>query len=192
MIVCRRPWTIFDVDLMGLGALGAIVAAFWWLVLNPWQQTWNRYRDLSARRAMLEARLENQQRELERFEAGVAQIQAAVTAQAAQAPRAGAIAGLLRQLTNLAEQSHLELLSVTPHSTTHEGKYLVNEIEVAARGRSRDFIDYLDRLAQTMPGQTLVSCSITRSVGSTEPLCELVWALRLYLLPDRAVTRTGG
>ncbi|MEW6200131.1 MAG: type 4a pilus biogenesis protein PilO [Planctomycetota bacterium] len=192
MIVCRRPYTLYDVDLIGLAALAAIGAAAWFLVVAPWGDTWNRYRGLLTRRAAVETQLQHDLADLQRFEADLARIQRAAAEQTGRVPTAASVAQLLRQVTDLAQGAELELLSVAPQAMQRDGPYLVHEIQLAGRGRSRDFFLYLDRLAREIPYQSLQNCSISRAATSAEPTCDLAWSLRLYLLPEAPAPATGG
>lgn len=192
MIVCRRPCTLYDVDLIGLAALAAIGAAAWFFVVAPWGDTWTRYRELAARRTAVETQLQRDLDDLQRFEADLARIQRAGADQAGRAPTAASVSQLLRQVTDLAQVAGLELLSVAPQAMQRDGPYLVHEIQLAGRGRSRDFFLYLDRLAREIPYQSLQNCSISRAATSAEPICDLAWSIRLYLLPEAPAPATGG
>lgn len=192
MIVCRRPVAIHDVDLIGAAALAVVGLAAWWLVVAPWQQTWAAYRDTAARRGTAELRLREEAAELERFERGLAQLDAAVAAQVEQIPRAAAVSRLLRNMTDIAQDARLEILSVAPQPAQRDGDHLVCDIDVAGRGRSHDFLVFLDRLAQENACQSLKCFSIVRPASAADAVCELTWALRLYLLPDEEADRSGG
>jgi len=192
MIVCRRPCTLYDVDLIGLAAVAAIGAAAWVFVAAPWGDTWTRYRELVARRTAVETQLQRDLDDLQRFETDLARIQRAGADQASRAPTAASVSQLLRQVTDLARVARLELLSVAPQAMQRDGPYLVHEIQLAGRGRSRDFFLYLDRLAREIPYQSLQNCSISRAATSAEPTCDLAWSIRLYLLPEAPAPATGG
>jgi Tfp pilus assembly protein PilO len=183
VIVCKRPVVLHDVDVFGLIALTAIGLATWWFVARPWEQTWRDYRALAAQRRVVETRLQTELRELERFERGLNELRTAVATQAQLAPQATSISHVLREMTELARASNLEILSVVPQAAEREGAYLVNEIHVMARGQSTDFIRFLDQLALTNPYQSLTDCRILRPAKNMRPTCELSWSLRLYLLP---------
>ena len=51
MIVCKKPCTLYDVDLLGAAGVLALGLAAWWLVVAPWQQMWHDYQALSTARA---------------------------------------------------------------------------------------------------------------------------------------------
>lgn len=193
MIVSRKLRTFYDVDLLGAGGLALLGLTTWWLVLAPWQQMWHDYCRLVAARATAEARLHGDILELERFEQGLAELGDVVASEICRVPRADSLSQLLHKMTDVAADAQLELLSVTPQPATTDGAHLVaSDIHVASRGRSHDFIRFLDQFAQANPYQSVYSWSITRPVGGQQPICELSWSVRLYLLPAAALDRSGG
>lgn len=198
MIVCKKPCTLYDVDLIGLVGLAALGLAAWWLVLAPWQTTWNRYRELAVKHLAAESKLQQEVLELKQFQERLAQIEGTVTSQAEEVPHAAWLSRLLRKMTDLAKEAELEVHSVAPQPAIREGEYLVNDIQLTGRGRSHGLIRFLDQLARENPYQSLRYCSITHSAGESDPTCELSLTVRLYLLPlDRpgpvkGQDRTGG
>jgi Tfp pilus assembly protein PilO len=153
---------------------------------------WHDYRRLVADRNGAERKLRDEVAELERFERGLTQLEEAVTAEAAKVPRIDAYSPLLRSLTDAATAAQLELLNVSPQPTTANGAYLVSDIRLGGRGRSQDFIRFLDRLARENPYQSLQTSSITHPAQSTQATCDLTWTVRPYLLPAAGTTPTGG
>ncbi len=197
MIVCRRPLALYDVDLLGAAGLLLLGAAGWWAVFAPWQRTWHECRTLGAERRAAEIRLQQELTELERFEKGRAWLASKVAAQAERVPGPAALPTLLQQMTELAHDAHLELVSVKPQTAAREGAYLVSDVQFAGRGQSRDFIRFLDRLAQQNPYQCVRTCAVRRPAQTAEPHpCELDWSVRLFLLPagsaeQRSAAPTG-
>ncbi len=183
MIVCKKPFTIHDVDLMGLGVLLTLAAAAWPFVIAPYHDMWTNYNTLSAQRSAVESELGRDIEELRRFEQRLGELKDVITAETGAVPTTTALSRLLREMTAIAEESNLDIISVVPQPAVSGGAYLVSDIRVGARGASRDFVRFLDRLAQENPRQSLQACSITRAPGDDQPTCDLNWTLRLYLLP---------
>jgi Tfp pilus assembly protein PilO len=177
-----------------LGGVGLVVLglAAWWVVFAPWRQMWHDYRRLVADRNYAESKLRDEAAELERFEHGLTQLEELVTSVAAEVPHSDAYSHLLRSLTDAATATQLELLNVSPQPTRANGAYLVSDIRLGGRGRSQDFIRFLDRLARENPYQSLQTCSITHPAQNAQATCELAWTVRLYLLPAAGTTPTGG
>lgn len=191
MIVARKPWIIYDVDLVGAAAVVALAVAAWWFAVLPWQKTWARSRELAAQHATLQAGLRNDVTELEQFQQQLSELEHTVNEEAAEVPRADSVSELLRRMTDLARDADLELINVAPRPATTDGAYLVSDIEVTGRGRSHDFIRFLDQLALGNPYQALRSCTITRPASADRPTCELAWTVRLYVLPSVAGANGG-
>jgi Tfp pilus assembly protein PilO len=191
VIVCKKPCTLYDADLLGGAGLLVLALAAWFVVLAPWQRMWHDYRRLVAARSAAESQLRDQVQDVERFEQGLAQLEEVVASEAAKAPRVDALSRLLQGVTDAALSSQLELLSVSPQPTVASGAYLVSDVRLGGRGSSRDFVRFLDRLARENPHQSLEACSITRSPQSADARCDLTWSLRLYLLPAEAPPAKG-
>lgn len=192
MIVCRRPFVLYDVDLIGLGVIASLLVGAWFVVGRPWQATWSEYRVLATQRNTIEANLQRDMRELERFEIGLAQLRQRVDAKLADVPRPTSVPALLRKMTDLARAANLELLSVAPAPAKEQDAYLVSDVNVVGRGRSLDFIRFLDLLAQENPYQCLKTCRLSRPPVSSSPTCEISWTMRLYLLPRAESVQDGG
>ncbi len=195
MIVCRKPCTLYDFDLLGVAGVVVIALAAWWAVMVPWRHMYSDYQRLVVARDNTEQALQQEVAALDRFEQGLAQLEDAVASETDDVPRSTAHAQLLQHMTDAALGAHLELLNVSPQPAVVRGPYLVSDVKLGGRGRSQDFIRFLDRLAQENPYQTLQTCSLTRAAQPGPPqaaLCELSWTVRLYLLPDRAGAAPGG
>ena len=59
MIICRKPWTIYDVDAVGAAGVVVFVLAAAWLVVGPWQRTWDSYRRLTGARTAVVCHIGN-------------------------------------------------------------------------------------------------------------------------------------
>ena len=192
MIICHRPWKIYDVDAVGAAGVLVFVLAAIWLVLGPWQRTWNSYRRLADERMAVGAKLRDDGAKREQGDQGTKDREQTGGDQLARAPNADSYSRLLSRITDVAKECQLELLSVAPQPATASGAYLVSDVQIGGRGRSRDFILFLDRLAQENPYQSLWACSLSRVPTATEPLCDLAWTIRMYLLPAANDGRAGG
>ena len=182
MILCRRPFLIYHVDALGgLGVLGLVLAG-WWLAVVPWRQTCAGYRELGERCASLESDLQAQSERLDQVQQDLSWLEGVVQAQAVEVP-APILSRACCEMTDVAKEVQIELLSVAPQPAVSEGAYLVSEIQLAGRGRSRDFIRFLDRLAQRNPFQALTNCAVRRTATAADQACEISWTVRLYMLP---------
>jgi hypothetical protein len=186
MIVSRRPWTLYDVDLLGAGGMLALALLAWWLVAAPWQAMWRDYRALAAARTAAQTRLQQAGLELRGYEERLAELAQTVTTQTRAVPAADELSRQLRRMTDTAGATQLAVLSVTPQPAALDGAYWVSDVQFGGRGQSQDFIRFLDRLAQENPYQALRTCSITHNGAADQPLCDLNWTVRMYLVPRTA------
>lgn len=180
----RRLPDISHVDLIGAAVLLLMFLAGWWLVLAPWQATWREYRQLSALRSKAETELRRDMIELSRFTEDLAWLENVIAGESREVPRAGALPELLQAMTQVAEQAEVELLTVAPQPGEMEGDYWVTDIRLVGRAESRAFIRFLDQLAEQNPYQALRACSIRRPADDEEPVCNVAWTVRFYMLPD--------
>jgi len=190
MIICRRPITVYDVDLAGFFSLGVIAALAYYLVAMPLQDRFGEYRTLSARQLTVEAMARQTGNRVRAVEAEVAQLNTTVAELIEQAPQTDSLPRFLNRATDLAERARLEVSQVVPQATRNEGEYIVADVQMSGRGRSIDFIKFLDTLAREDRYHTLQQFSITRSNDGQDERCALSWTLRLYMLP--AEPRSGG
>jgi len=192
MIVCKKPCTVYDVDLAGLSALTVLGLLTYFAVVVPMRMHWNSYRDLSARQHSSETAVRQTGNQLRRVEADVTRLQAAIVTLARQAPQPGSLPQFLSRATVLAEGTQLEVFQVIPHATRAVDECLVADIEMSGRGHSLDFIRFLDALARENPYQSLRQFSITRREQSDDGLCDLSWTIRLHMLPLDFAGHTEG
>jgi Tfp pilus assembly protein PilO len=183
VIIARRPFTILDVDLLGLIALGVLILAGIWVFALPWQRTWDQYWAAAADRVATEQGIRDYAAKLERYRQELDHLQGIVDDQAQTCPDAGRFTDLLEEIAAIAEQSGIQLVSVTPKPGVPAGSYLASDVEIGGLGTSHDFVRFLDRLAQANPYQTLHRCAIRRAPLSDEPRCAVNWTMRLYTLP---------
>lgn len=192
MILCHKPRPIYDVDLLGAVGVALLAAAGWLFVAVPWERTWRDYHALSTRYAARERARQRDVAELEDFQRKLTQLSRTVAEQVNDIPGVDAMPRLLREMTDLAKQAQVDLLSVAPQAATPDGAYLVSDIQVAGRGRSLDFVRFVDALAQQNPYYTLRAFSIGRAAAGPQPTCELAWTIRLYLWPAAGKPESGG
>jgi len=190
MIVCRRPFRLYDVDILGLAGVAALAGLAIWLLVFPWQETWEGYQGLASKRTVARQQLDSAILQLESYERGVAELERVLAAQIEVAPSASVFSAMLQKMTDVAQGSHLVITSVTPEPMKPQGDYLVSDVEVRGRGRSADFVRFLDELAQKNPYQALVACSIEKRKNNPDGLCDVSWTVRLYFLPE-TIARGG-
>lgn len=194
MILLRKPLTIYDVDLIGVLVLVALVGG-----ACGWPLT--QLRAHRAAQAQLHVRLGNAQAAVHAAESNLAQVQtdldrmeAQVNGLIAEAPRVNDVAGALQRLTAAAKTANLTITQLTPRPIAAEDSYLVNDVDMVGSGSSRAFLAFLDQLARSAPYQSLEGFTVHRDSTSDNGDVRLTWTMRLYLLPDvlPSVASTNG
>lgn len=191
MIICKHPVRLYDVDVLGLLGVVILTGLAGWLLVFPWQETWEGYQGLAAKRALARQQLDNTIVQLETYEQGVAELEEVLAAQIEVAPSAGVFSKMLQKMTDVAQAANLEIVSVAPQPMKPLGDYLISDVEVRGRGQSTDFVRFLDQLAQENPYQALNACSIEKRKSNPEGLCDVSWTVRLYFLPDPVAKKRG-
>jgi hypothetical protein len=194
MIVARKPCTLYDVDVIGVTILTVIALAACFGVILPTGSNASAYRDVSARIVSANAvgdetgeRLRNVMREIKMLQAGVAEHLDA-------APKPGALTPFLQRVASLAVQCELRLAQVLPQPMKQADGYLTCDVSFSGQGRCLAFARLLDELSADNPYFSLQDFSIKASRNAAQPVCELSWTLRLYMLEDEAppVQPAGG
>lgn len=183
MMLCRRPWRVYDVDAAGLAGLVVLAALGVWRVPAEWNRVTQEYRQRGAQYLRLEAQLKAELPAVADREARLAEAIEALRARQAGVPTTHALPALLKDLTEVVRTAGLDLVRFTPQPVSREGAYDTCEIDFAARGSVVALIRFLDLLAQRHACHELRGCAVTRGAGDA---CDLTWRLRIHLLPPPA------
>ena len=190
MIVCRKPFTIFDVDVIGVAALVVLALAACFGVLVPASANATEYRALSARLVAADGRLEQTNQQLRRINSEIAALESGVAERTRAAPGADAPTPFLQRVAALAEQWNVQLVQVLPQPTRAADGYLFTDVRFSGRGTSLSFAGLLDQLARENPYHALQDFAITRSADPGDTRCALSWTLRLHMLEDDSAGHT--
>lgn len=188
MIVCKRPFCIHDIDVVGAGVLGVLVAATWFLAVQPWRATWHEYATLRQQHDEVQTQLQSEIKEVDRYDAGLATLRDEIRDATRNAPTVTDMSQLLRRMTDRARAANVDIRSVVPEPATRSGDYVITDIRVKARGTSRDFVRFLDGFAAENTYHQLRHCALQRSLKSLDENCEIDAALRFFLLPTVSST----
>ena len=192
MIVGRKPFSAHSIDLAGLAALIALGSAAYYLGIGPSRAARAAHTAMLAEIGMSEGRLHEMRAELGEVVGDVDRFAAKLASLAGEAPDAGALPSHLGHLSDLAERFDLRLDKVTPRPTESAGQHLRSDIEMVARGRSVDFIHFVNALVRENPYQSVPALSIKQVGGSDDELCTLSWTVRLYMFPGGWIADRGG
>jgi hypothetical protein len=190
MIVCRKPCTVYDVDVIGVVALLIIGAAACVGVIAPANANASERRDVTAMIATANVKSEETNSRLRSLNTEIKTLFAGVTQHAELAPRPGALTPLLHRVATLADEYDLQITQVLPQATHEVDGYLQADVWLSARGFSPDFLRLLDRLSRESPYCALRDFSIKRIGNSADQRCQLSWTIRLHMLVSEATGST--
>ena len=182
MIVCRKPVTLYDVDVVGLAILAALGAMAYFCVIRPVSANTQEHATLAVGISAAQAGTEQTSERIRAVNREIELLRNGVEQRVHAAPKPGALTPFLQRVANLALQCDLEILQVVPSSVQQSEGYLVNDIAFTGRGRSLDFARLLESLAWENPHFSLQDFSIRSGPGGAGSKCELAWTLRLYML----------
>lgn len=190
MIVCRRPCTIYDVDVIGVVSLLMIGAAAWVGVIGPADANASERRGVTAMIAAANVKSEETNSRLRGLNTEIKTLFAGVAQHAELAPRAGALTPLLHRVATLADQNDLQITQVLPQATQEVDGYLQADVWMSARGFALDFLRLLDQLSRESPYCALRDFSIKHVGNSADQRCQLSWTIRLHMLVSEAADPT--
>lgn len=182
MIVCRKPCTIYDVDVIGIAALVVIALAACFGVIVPASANATEYRALSATIAAVKANAEQTNRQLRKVNGEIGLLRSGVAERTRAAPKPGALTPFLQRVASLAEECDLQIEQVLPQPVRQAGNYLVGEVHFSGRGTALNFAWLLEQLGRENRYHALQEFSITQANDPSDGRCNLSWTLRLYML----------
>ncbi len=184
MIVCRKPCTLYDVDVIGLVVLLAIVLAACVGVILPAGAKASQHRELSAKIVSASAAADQTGERLRKVNREMKLLQSGVAGHMDSAPKPGALTPFLQRVASLAARCGLEIMQMLPQPVQQADGYRACVVSFSGRGRSRGFARLIHELSWDNPYFSLQSFSIKSSRHTTGSECELSWTLRLYMLED--------
>jgi hypothetical protein len=184
MIICKKPCTIYDVDVIGIALLVVIAIAAWFGVVVPATADATESRTLSARTAEAIKKTEGTDTRLGSVRAQIRSLQNGVDAQIRSAPHPGSLTTFLQRVASIAEECGIEIVRMLPRPTQRTDGHLVGELQLSGRGLSLNFVRLLDRMARELPYHSLQDFTIKQPTAATDPRCTLEWTLRLHMLDD--------
>lgn len=184
MIVLRRPLTLYDLDVMGVGACLALGGLGLWLAFGGWPRAWHRYQALAQEHAVTANALRQSQQAYTEFQRDLEHLEHLVAQHTANAPHVQARADLLRDLTELALRYQVELRTVIPRALEPGDRCQLGDVELGGRGRLSAIIGFLGELGRRHPYQALQTCRISSGTEADRGICEVTCTLRFHLLDD--------
>ena len=183
MIICKRPVVLYDVDAAGVAALVLLGVVAYFAVFVPVQAQQKAVGALRSELGATRSATGQTGAHLRTLRQDVAQLQRCLADGAAQAPTATSLTQFLSRIAVLAEEANLQVLQIVPAPTQRVEDHLTSDVHISGRGRSLDFIRFLDRLARENPYQSLQRFSVTQEADAEQGVCTLSWTVRLNMLP---------
>lgn len=183
MIVARRPITIFDVDLVGAGALAVLLLGGCFAIAAPAMR--NRAECHRIQGEIVAAQNETARVETARrkAEASLGRFRDSLVRRSARMLAADGLSPYLARLAACAEESGIEIIQLQPAAPQKSGPGQQCDVRVNARGGFAGFVHFLDLLRRETDCQRLIDVAIT-SGGSPDGVCTLAFTVRLSLLPE--------
>lgn len=182
MIIIHRPVTIFDVDLVGAGALLVLLLGGAFAIAAPAMR--NRTECARVQAEIVAARAEIGRIETARrqMEAGLERYRSSLSRRAQRVPLADGLSPFLARLAACADESGIEIIQLQPAPPQKTPDGHQSDIRVTARGGFADFVRFLDRLRRDNDCQRVTEFSIARSTA--ESGCALGFTVRLNMLSE--------
>jgi hypothetical protein len=187
MIVCRRPCTVYDVDVIGVAVLVVLALTACFGVIMPASANATQWRALSARIAAVKAVTEQTNGRLRKVNAEISALQTGVAERTRAAPKPGALTSFLQRVAQLAEECGLQITQVLPQPAQQANGCLASDVWFSGRGTGLSFARLLDELVRENPYHALQDFRISHSGDPDDPRCTVSWTLRLYILEDEAL-----
>lgn len=183
MILLRKPFPIFDVDLIGGVMVGMVGVVAYLTVIRPAQVGSELNAQLAGAVNMTEGAISRSSDRLGKYIAELEVLSARVREREQSAPTKRDAANFPRQISAAAE-SHaiqIEQLQPTPLRDTEQGA--VCDVQVVARGGIVNLIQMLDALRSECPHMQVQEYGIAQGSDARELL---TLTLRLFIAPEPA------
>jgi len=184
MIVCRRPGMVFDVDVIGLVALGVIVAAAWVGVLAPMRANATELRALHARIDAASEKTVQTNSRLHKVNMEAATLERGITERLHDAPGPSALTPFLHRVAALAELYGVELEQMVPRPAQQVGGCAAADIRFSGHGAVPAFLRLLDQLWREVPYIALQELTISGAADPALSGSTICWTLRLHMPGD--------
>lgn len=148
MIIARRPLLIFDVDLIGLGALAALVALAYVVAIQPQRHDARRLAQVTVQLDQARMTLQQQRDRLRAVQDQTQRLSALLAQRSAGGPPVRSMAEHVSLVLAAASRSGLEVLDFTPDAAAGQD---AAGLSLRARGRSRALLEFLRACARREP-----------------------------------------
>ena len=186
MILFRKPFPVYDVDLIGAVMVGIVGVVAYITVLRPAQTGNELNKQLAGAVSMTEAAISRSSDRLENYLADLQSLSAKVRAREQNAPTKNDAGNFPRQISAAAESNAVMVEQLQPNPLREGEQGLFCDVQVVARGGIVNLIQMLDALRRECPHMQVQEFSISNARESADARNLLTLTLRLFIAPDSA------
>lgn len=186
MILLRRPFPIFDVDLIGIVMIGIVAIIAYLTIYVPARAVGQVDQQLAVAVQTTQAAITRSSDRLDRARAEQHDLSRKVESRERNLPKAGETSDFPRHIATAAEENGVTVQQLAPNPPRNTEQGMVFDIQVVARGGLAQFIGMLDDLRRKCPHMQVRDFSIAHGPDAAEPASTLSLTLRIYLSPATA------
>lgn len=186
MIVTRRPFSIFDVDLVGAVMLGVLGVIAYGTVLRPILDGQQLTRQLSGAVSATEGAIARSATRLDKYQDDVRGLSGRVERRMKDAPTERDAGVFPQQISAAAERNGVVMLQMTPATPKMCDRGRVADVHTVARGGLAAVIGMLDDLRLVCPHMQVHEVGISQGQTGDDPHCTFALTMRMYILPESA------
>lgn len=182
MILAQRPFTIFDVDVAGAGALLMLLVGGYFLIGAPALRDRAECDRLRSEIVSTRQEAERVDRQRLSIQAGMDRYASALSLRAESAPLEQGLSTYLARLAACADECGIEVLQLQPAAIQKSDGGRFSDVRVNARGAFADFVRLIDRLRRENECQKFTEFNVTGGGSAGGNSCTISWTVRLSML----------
>jgi hypothetical protein len=180
MILTRRPFVVYDVDLIGLCAGLALVVIACTAIVRPALASTENGRRLGVVATQRQALLTAAEHQLLAAIADVERLKQAIERRRGEVPTSSSGESFLATLAQLGQRTEVLLSQVSPGAAKAiQGRRAV-DITISASGSSRNLLAFMGELRRSDAYHVLLDYSITRNADAKQA-CQLHCTIRRFV-----------
>lgn len=184
MIMLRRPFTVYDVDVIGVAAMVGLLVVTYCGMVTPTLEQAGAYQDLANSARQLESGIEVADARLEKATNELSRLRASVTERIASAPTTAAPAKFLNDAGEMAGKFGVHMIQVLPSPTRRVDGRVACDVQIVARGTSLGFVRFLDELHRVHPYFSTTDLTVRQDPDPIAGGVQINWTVQLHALDD--------
>ncbi len=183
MILLRKPFPIFDVDLIGAVMVGIVAIIAYLTIYVPARSVGQVDQQLAIAVQTTQAAIARSSDRLDRALAEKRDLTRKVEDRERNLPKASEASEFPRQIATAAEANGVKVQQLAPHPLRNTEQGTVFDVQVVARSGLAQFIGMLDELRRKCPHMQVREFSVARGSDTVDTGSTLSLTLRIYLAP---------